>query len=356
VTDEKKESNLLSLPEDMITLISSYLDKTDEPQNIKSARRKNFSLFRTDLIQKNRILAKLAHYAFEGKIDRVANLVNIRPDLRIKVLFTLAGLGAQNEMETILKQHPEDLLVSHRLRDISGAEFPSITLLQHALWTKDVRYMANMFLDCLPNNEQGEKIRIALEQQANVHRDKGVVYHLKDVQYSERHFNLQPLLTALSAYVKDPIWITEGGWTYRLEDKEDSHWLTKVGQPQTLVPAIIRHHYCDPEESFWDNPDFKKPKLERSLKFYNWFTNRSELWFESLFGLGSYFGICGGMGMRHCMARTMPDNNAWTGIDLAALTRLDDVRTTIDMPALRERLHTPIQKPEDDLEARRVTL
>ena len=141
---------------DVVTLISSHLDKTDELQEIKSMRRRHFPLFRSDTIQTNRILAKLAQYAFEGNIARVASLLKIRPDLRIQVLFTLAGLGAQDEMEAILKQHPEDLLISHRLRDISGAEFPSITLLQHAIWTKDVRYMANMFLDCLPKNEQGE--------------------------------------------------------------------------------------------------------------------------------------------------------------------------------------------------------
>ncbi|MFT4059501.1 MAG: hypothetical protein QM652_08130 [Legionella sp.] len=327
------------LPKDIVTLISSHLDKTDEPQEIKSMRRRHYPLFRSDTIQSNRILAKLAQYAFEGNIARVASLVKIRPDLRIKVLFALAGLGAQDEMEKILKEHPEDLLVSHRLRDISGAEFPSITLLQHAMWTKDVRYMANMFLDCLPKNDQGEKIRVALKQQAKEHMDRGVVYQLKgEWRSGEVHFNLQPLITALRTSVEK-----YDNWT---EKERELHWCTVVGLAQTLIPAHIRHHYCDPEEAFWNNPDFKKPKLKRSLKIYNWVLEKSQLWSESLVGLGRDFGIyalrmrngaAGGKGVRRAEQ------------NLTAVTALDEARTEIDLPALIERLHTPTQNLEDDL-------
>ncbi len=329
------------LIKDVVTLISSHLDKTDEPQELKSMRRRHFPLFRSDTMQTNRILAKLAQYAFEGNIVRVASLLKIRPDLRIQVLFTLAGLGAQDEMEKILKEHPEDLLVSRPLRDISGAEFPGITLLQHTIWTKDVRYMANMFLDCLPKNEQGEKIRVALEQQAKEHMNKGAVYQLNGKQHHEVHFNLQPLITALRTYVG-----SYAGWT---EKERELHWCTIVGLAQTLIPAHIRHHYCDPEEAFWNNPDFKKPKLKRSLEIYNWVLVKSQLWSEGLVGLGRDFGLYApGVAGR-------PGGTEGTGLpdvaraNLAAMTALDDARTKIDMPALIERLQTPIQNLEDDL-------
>ena len=134
------DTTINNLGRDIITLISSMLDKTDEPQELKSSRRRNFPIFRTDLIQTNRILAKLAQYAFKGNIARVVSLLKIRPDLRIPVLFTLAGLGAQDEMELILKEHPEDLLVHYPLRDISGAMFETISLFKHAIWAKDVHY------------------------------------------------------------------------------------------------------------------------------------------------------------------------------------------------------------------------
>ncbi|HGF1595810.1 TPA: hypothetical protein ACF9NF_002046 [Legionella pneumophila] len=298
-------------------------------------RRRHFPIFRTDVIQTNRILAKLAQYAFEGNVAQVTSLLKIRPDLRIEVLFTLAGLGAQDEMEAILRQHPEDLLVSHRLRDISGAEFASITLLQHAMWTKDVWYMANMFIDCLPKNERGEKIRVALEQQAKQHMNKGTVYQLNGKHHCEVHFNLQPLITALRTYVEK-----YDNWT---EQEREKHWCTVVGLAQTLIPAHIRHHYCDPDEAFWDNPDFKKPKLKRSLEIYNWVLGKSQLWAESLTGLGRDFGIYAGAGGRGRRGSGVPRAN------LTALTALDKTRTEIDLPALIERLHTPIQNLEDDL-------
>lgn len=271
---------------DVITLISSHLDKTDEPQEIKSRRRAHFPIFRTDVIQTNRILAKLAQYAYEGNITQVASLVKIRPDLRIQVLFTLAGLGAQDEMKELLKQHPEDLLVYSPLRDISGAEFLRITLFKHALWTKDVRYMTNMMLDCLPKNALGEQIRLKLVEQYKELMADGVVYYLHGVMHAnERHFNLQPLITVLRTYVEN-----YNHWT---EEQREEHWCTVVGLAQTLIPAHIRHHYCDPEEAFWNRPDFKKPKLKRSLEIYNWIVKKSQLWAEGLVGLGSDFGIYG---------------------------------------------------------------
>ncbi len=72
--------------------------------------------------RKDILLQRLAQFAFEGKITRVASLLNIRTDLRREVLFTLAGLGAQDEMGVLLRQHPEDLLISRPLRDISGED------------------------------------------------------------------------------------------------------------------------------------------------------------------------------------------------------------------------------------------
>lgn len=233
------------LIDDIITLISSYLDKTDESQARKSERRRHFPLFRTDIIQTNRILARLAQYAYEGKIARVVSLLNIRPDLRPQVLFTLAGLGAQDEMEPILKKYPEDLMIYLPLRDISGAAFEHISLFKHAIWTKDVRYMANMMLDCLPQNEIGERIRLNLVDQYEDLMANGSAYQLHGVKHEKEHqLSLQPLITALHTYVEQ-----FNGWGK--EDRE-LHWCTVVGLAQTQIPAHVRHHYCDPEEAFWE--------------------------------------------------------------------------------------------------------
>lgn len=326
---------------DVITLISSYLDKTDEPQVIKSLRRRHFPLFRTDVIQTNRILAKLAQYALEGNIVQVANLLNIRPDLRLNVLFTLAGLGAQDEMELILRQHPEDLLAYRPLRDISGAVFESISLFKHAIWTKDVFYMANMMLDCLPQNAWGEEIRLKLVDQYKELITNGVVYHLHGIRHeNESHFSLQPLITALRTYQEN-----YKNWT---EENKNVHWRTVVGLEQTKLPAHIRHHYCDPEEDFQGTPNFKKPKLKRSLQIYIWTENKSQLWSEAaLIGLGKEFGIYGPT-PSHSMPWADKHGVNYNG-NLEALEALDKVRSEVDMPALIERLHTPILNLEADL-------
>ena len=206
--------------------------------------------------------------------------------------------------------------------------------------------MANMMLDCLPQNEQGERIRLELVRQYEEHMAKGASYQLKGVRHeNERHFNLQPLITALRTYVEN-----YENWT---DQEREQHWCTIVGLAQTLIPAHIRHHYCDPEETFWNSPNFKKPKLKRSLEIYNWVLSKSQLWAEGLDGLGSDFGIYGAPA-RGGRAAAPPGSASAVAANLAALTALDEARTNIDLPALIERLHTPIQNLEDDLDLQRM--
>jgi hypothetical protein len=300
--------------------------------------------------RKNRLLNRLKEYAAAGNVAKVAGLRNIRPDLSTPVLFTLAGLGAQDEMEPILKQHPEDLLVYRPLRDISGAQFSHISLFQHAIWTKDVRYMANMMLDSLPHNEQGETIRLEMVRQYEELRDQGVAYELNgELHQGEQHFSLQPLIRALETYFTE-----YNNWT---DEQRQEHWRTVVGLAQRLLPAHIRHHYCDPDELFCDKPNFKKPKLKRSLEIYNWVAKRYQLWGEGLVGLGVDFAV------RHLgrAAGLTPwgvdDRLGYAGGEegpLANLKALDEMRTSFDMTALIKRLYTPIQNLEENLTVHRT--
>lgn len=335
MTQEKSESTSFTpievLPLELIAIMSSYLDRTNESQQAKSQRKIWVPFFRADLIQKNRILAKLAHYAFEGNISRVASLAIIRPDLRIPVLFALAGLGAQDEMENLLKEYPEDLLVKAPLRDISGAQFESISLFQHCIWTKDIRYMANMMLDCLPKNQQGEQIRLELVRQYEELMAKGVVYQLKGVMHNEHHFSLQPLITAFSTYVENyPVYT---------KDQKKLNWCAVVGPLQALVPAHIRHHYCDRDDVFWHRPDFQKLKLKRSLGIYNFVLHKFQLWTESLNGLGLDFGIYAeaAKGSPCCAGDGREMSGRLRG-NLMNLIGLDTMRTETDLPNLIARL------------------
>ncbi len=337
---EKKECTILELPPELINLISLYA-AGGEHETSRSNLAISHTIFGRNLFQKDRLLSKLASLAAESNIVEVTNLLNICPGLRVEVLFTLAGLGAQDEMETLLQQNPEDLLVYGPLRDISGAVFGCITLFQHTIWTKDVRYMANMMLDCLPHNEHGELIRLELVRQYEEHMNKGVAYQLKEIMINERHFNLEPLKTAHCTYEKN-----YDNWT---EEQRENHWCTVIGFAQNLLPAHIRHHYCDPEEDFWDdNLNFNKPKLKRSLQIYNSILKIHQLWSTDLDGLGRDYGIYAcytKKGLFKCKTVSSPKNGG-PEANSDALWALEYCRTEIDLPTLVKRLYTPIQNLE----------
>nr|HAT8714530.1 hypothetical protein [Legionella jordanis] len=328
------------LPAELIVKITSYLDAADESQNIKSIRSSNFPLFRDGLIRKNRILARLAQYAAEANTKQITALLKIRPDLRREVLFSLAGLAAQDEMEAILKEHPEDLLVKGRLRDISGRIFTSISVFQHAIWTKDICYMAKMMLDCLPQDSKGEEIRRQLLGQYKELMAKGVAYHLKGVCYeSKRQFSLDPLIAAVADYKNK---------FSSLNYKEKTiYWRTVIGAAQALFPAHIRHYYCNPLNFLLKDLNVKEPKLKRSLQIYNQELNVFQMWNENLTGIGQAWAVAYIPGHRPTAAQALTAYGITEAPDLAEidiLRALDERWTTTDLPELVERLQ--LQNPQ----------
>jgi len=287
MTKAKKESTHTTISifsRDIMSVISSY----SEDEKTKSALAKAHLSFGTSDYQRKRILTRLAQFAAEGKIEQVARLEKIRPDLRQQVLFTLAGLGALNEMKPILTRHPELFLVDAPLTDISGAIFTSITIFRHAVWTGDTYYMCNMMIDCLPKNKKGEALRVALLGQYNEQMENGVDYVLNGENRHETQHSLEPLKEALNTYVTQ-----YRNWTKAQRIK---HWSTVVGSEETLQPAIVRYHYCNPKVSFYHKPTFMEAELVRTLQFYNYIDEKYQLWSAACQGLGSNFGITGSTG------------------------------------------------------------
>ncbi len=346
---QEKIDHITCLPEEKISEVFSYLDEKSQ-----SSLALTNKMFGHSVFQQDRIKTKLLHYMAAGKLDMLVKLLVIRPDLRSDIqplvqsaLFKLAGFGEQDKMEIILKIYPEFFYTYAPLKDISNV-YPiinkenckGITLFQHAVWAGDVRYMCNMMLDCLPKNEDGEKIKAELLRQYKELMEHGVVYEVDGKRHVEKQFSLQSLLGGLSQYVTN-----YEGWTW---EERELHWCKDAGLPQTLLTAHFRHHYCDPEESFWNTPSFTKAKLIRSLEFYNYVKGEKQLWDDGLVDLGSDFGISGVGAAEGC---------GWAAAgecDLRALTALCEVRTKTDLPALMTRLQSPVQSPEEDREHLRV--
>ncbi|MGQ3890780.1 hypothetical protein [Legionella sp. CNM-4043-24] len=244
----------------------------------------------------------------------IANLYPLKENLT-NTLIEHAAHGRQDEAKAILAKFPELLLETGAAIDIAGYQFTG-TAFQYAVWAMDT-HMYTMMLDCLPQNEQGEEIRKGLLEQSEAQKE---------------HFNFQPLIKALQAYVDN---FDAWDWPHRY-----AHWCKVVGGAQRDLPAHVRHEYCHPDRSFSPVPDFTEKVLPRSLMFYNWVTSSWQNWDGGALGMGSDFAI---------FRSALPLTGGGRGgpcLDLAAVTTLCEVRTA-DLISLGQRLQTPIQKLDD---------
>jgi hypothetical protein len=116
----------------------------------------------------------------------------------------------------------------------------------------------------------------------------------------------------------------------------DTAWMV-VGKAQRDVPAHIAQEYCRPDRSFSPTPQFTEDEFPRTLTFHNNYSGDSDSWFPlpaSNAGLGFDYALLQ-MGMWVHSANPMRDLVA---VDLAAVTRLDEVRT-IDLRYSRDNLN-----------------
>lgn len=343
------------LPEEKIYEVFRHLDEKSQSSLALTKKMFGHSIF-----QQDRIKTKLSEYIETDNLKMVVELLRIRPDLgsltdhylnsKQVELFKLAGFAEQDKMKIILESNPEFLYTYAPLKDISNI-YPiinkenceGITVFQHGVWTGNVRYMCNMILDCLPKIKNGEKIRVELERQYKELMDYGVVYELDGKRCVEKQFSLQSLLDGLSQYVTN-----YQGWT---SEERKLHWCKDVGLPQSLLPAHFRHHYCDPETSFWYSSGCTKTKLIRSLTFHNYVEDERQLWDDSLAGLGSNFAITSSDRWDSAFSSARDQTPVMAAEkDLLALAAICEVRTKNDLPALIKRLQSPVQSPEEDRE------
>lgn len=308
------ESKFEILPNEIYTQNISPLFKSNskELSNLSLTNKKFYTLF-----QPNRLINTLLHHVVFGNHDTV---------------------------EKKLRENPELMVQKSSVIDPSGRYFKHISAFELVLWTLDVRYMGQMMLDCVPRDKKGGKIREELQIQFNTVRDIGVTYTFENNTVTESHFNFKPLIDALDGYIQNYT-----PWT----DLECFKYLCSVvGKEQFKLPVHVRHHYCDPDESFTPTPEFTKKKLQRTLTLYNSLGSEEEseeecierIWNECLNGLGEHF-IIFRSGEPGAVWTSTPLEGAVLG-DCNALVELHKQRTK-DMELLQETLKCLTIESED---------
>ena len=176
----------------------------------------------------------------------------------------------------------------------------------------------------------------------------GLTYYQNGQEYHNVHFDSQKLIQALKAYVDVyDDWDNTNDW-----DAMEAAWL-KVGLAQRDVVVHIANEYCRPDRSFYPRPPFNEATLPRILSFGSWTTLRDESWFPlaaSDSGLGFDFGLVR-VGARReyglrggASGHAAAPSSAWCRVDLAAVTRLDEVRTA-ELTQSRENLNSLARSP-----------
>jgi hypothetical protein len=242
--------------DDIKSVIGSYLESTTQ-NSLAMTSLKHFQLFKP----------------------------NFKSELVIKLLDCIVW-GKQNSVEKLLKTSPELMLERTTFTDYSGRTFSNISAFEYVLWALDTRYMVNMMLNCLPNDDKGLAIAKALKGQYEHVDIQGVTYTLEGKTITEKHFDFSVLINALQTYVNQ-----FNNWG--LHDRV-THWCTEVGRAQCDVPAHVIQHYCDPEKTLFDaslSLFTKKEELRRTLEFYNLETSKGMTWRHPVVTGNSVLGV-----------------------------------------------------------------
>jgi hypothetical protein len=245
--------------------------------------------------------------------------------------------GNYDEVEKMLKKDRALFTQRGKVTDCSGRTFSNATGFEYALWALD-KHMWTRMLNCLPNDEEGLKIKAELQVQYKGIKERGISYSLngKPILVPEHHFDFKNTLIKELQTQVDAVNEENPNW-----NAIDKQWKEGVGGAQKLLPMHVVYEYCS-NEPFYPKPTFiAQPELKK--QFYNWVTGQDENWFGADSKLGTDFAIYkAGVGV----AREWHRAQAGCGVALAAITALYEVRTK-DFVALESQLGI---QPEDTLD------
>ena len=294
-------------------------------------------------IEAEALLERITDDQFERLPDAVKVACCAHPTFQMRQFLPGVAKGKQNEADALLTASSGNKQVLLRtpgvFTDYSGRTF-NCTAYEYAYWAKDT-HMCRM-LERHMDDETKAYMLARIDEierlDADTGQPMGLGYSQGGLEHRSAHFDLTPLKNALQQYVD-----SYDNW----ERENNLHamraaWM-EVGILQRDLPVHVVNEYCHPDRSFSPRPEFNEEALPRSLIFYNYNTNSEQALFPLVVsdtaGLGIDFALIRGMGLVAWAVRV-----AWAGHgrrepgqDLAAVSRLDEVRT-VDLTRSRESL------------------
>lgn len=237
----------------------------------------------------------------------------------------------KTEAEALLKAtpaHTQTLLQTPGVfTDYSGRTF-NCTAYEYAYWAKDT-YMQRML-----EQHMDEDTKAQMSTRCKAIEEFGLNYSQNGTEYCAKHFDFAPLKKALQNYIDG-----YDNWNRTNNYRAMKAAWMLVGLAQRDVPVHVINEYCRPDRSFDPTPQFNEEKLPRVATFYNYNTNMDEALFPLVLtdssGLGVDFALT--RAGRVALASRGGGRFALARLDLAAVSRLDEVRTA-DLTQSRENL------------------
>lgn len=293
------------------------------------------------------LLQRITDEQFEKLPDAIKAVCRTYPTFELRQLLSSVAKGEQEDAEALLMVSPSNtqalLRAAGVFSDYSGRTF-KCTAYEYAYWSKDTHMcrMLERYMDdetkaqMLARIDKIERIDAATGQQV------GLVYSQDGLEHRSAHFDLTPLKTALQRFVDGyDDWVFADNW-----DEIKDAWM-QVGLAQRELPVHVVNEYCHPDRSFSSRPDFNEDILPRNMGFCDYSTGDETLWFPLVIsedsGLGVDFALWRGACLRP--ARGWAGSLDAARLDLEAVSRLDEVRTT-DLNCSQENL-LPIHRGPD---------
>lgn len=299
-------SDFDALPNELLFEIGAHLKNESDMSKLVSTSERMYSLF-----QPTRLLNKFLQRIAYGEQDMAEKL------------FTTAYSGNVEKIQ-------QALLHRGTFTDYSGRTF-QCSAYEYAYWAKDT-HMCRMLKNYMDNATKAEMLKRVTEIEHT-----GLSYTQQGVAHCTHHFDLMPLIQSLQFYVDNyGTWFDAEDWT-----AIEAAWM-KVGLAQRDVPAHVAQEYCRTDRAFNPCPPFNELILPRILTFNNYIKSKTKSWFPlkpSNSGLGFDFVLIREERVHaQSWSRISFPSDSFIRIDLAAVSRLDEVRT-VELSQLREHLN-----------------